>query len=127
MILSALCPGPYFCIPRGLSTLYRCSLTPKATGPDGISPELVKEFAYELSSPLFNRYFKLFLQRRSGAQAVETSHCCSHTQKKAPRVDKLRPVSWVLEDIKGVLHPDTKIGMFCLFSPTSRRKSILFM
>ena len=28
---------------------------------------------------------------------------------------------------KGVLHPDTKISMFCLFSPSSRRKSILFM
>ena len=29
--------------------------------------------------------------------------------------------------IKGVLYPDTKISMFCLFSPSSRRKSILFM
>ena len=29
--------------------------------------------------------------------------------------------------LKGVLHPDTKISMFCLFSPSSRRKSILFM
>ena len=29
--------------------------------------------------------------------------------------------------VKGVLHPDTKISMFCLFSPSSRRKSILFM
>ena len=28
---------------------------------------------------------------------------------------------------KGVLQPDTKISMFCLFSPSSRRKSILFM
>ena len=32
-----------------------------------------------------------------------------------------------LNDFKGVLHPDTKISMFCLFSPSSRRKSILFM
>ena len=31
------------------------------------------------------------------------------------------------EMVKGVLHPDTKISMFCLFSPSPRRKSILFM
>ena len=29
--------------------------------------------------------------------------------------------------LKGVLHPDTKISMFCLFSPSSRKESILFM
>ena len=29
--------------------------------------------------------------------------------------------------VKGVLHPSTKISMFCLFSPSSRKKSILFM
>ena len=87
-------------------------------GPDGISPKLVKEFAYELSST-FNWYLKLFLQRRSFAQAVETSHCCSHTQNKAPWVDKLRPVSltgcfakigeglWVLEDIQDKIDPQT--------------------
>ena len=28
---------------------------------------------------------------------------------------------------KGVLHPSTKISIFCLFSPSSRGKSILFM
>ena len=27
--------------------------------------------------------------------------------------------------LKGVLHPNTKISMFCLFSPSSRRKLIL--
>ena len=34
---------------------------------------------------------------------------------------------YIIKCIKGVLHPDTKISMFCLFSPSSRRKSILFM
>ena len=29
--------------------------------------------------------------------------------------------------LKGVLHPSTKISMFCLFSPSSRGKLILFM
>ena len=51
---------------------------------------------------------------------METSHCCSHTQNKAPRVDKLRPVSltdcfakigegfvtnWVLKDIQDKIDP----------------------
>ena len=30
-------------------------------------------------------------------------------------------------NLKGVLHPSTKISMFCLFSPSSRGKLILFM
>ena len=34
-------------------------------------------------------------------------------------------VTWC--SIKGVLHPSTKISMFCLFSPSSRGKLILFM
>ena len=31
------------------------------------------------------------------------------------------------DDFKRVLHPSTKISMFCLFSPLSRGKCILFM
>ena len=33
----------------------------------------------------------------------------------------------IFHHLKGVLHPDTKISMLCLFSPSSRRKSVLFM
>ena len=51
---------------------------------------------------------------------METRHCCSHTQNKNPRVDKLRPVpltdcfakigegfvtNWVLEDIQNKINP----------------------
>ena len=36
-----------------------------------------------------------------------------------------RPYPTLFFFVKGVLHPDTKISMFCLFSPSSRKKSIL--
>ena len=92
----------------------------KATGPDGISPKLVKEFAYELSSPLtdiLNCSYKGVVPKQ-WKQAVVVPI----PKTKPPRVDKLRPVSltdcsakigegfvtnWVLEDIQDKIEPPT--------------------
>ena len=90
----------------------------KATGPDGISPKLVKEFAYELSSPLtdiLNCSYKGVVPKQ-WKQAIVVPI----PKTKPPRVDKLRPVSltdcsakigegfvtnWVLEDIQDKIDP----------------------
>ena len=45
--------NPHHCSILGMCTLSSKKVkSTKATGPDGISPKLVKEFAYELSSPV---------------------------------------------------------------------------
>ena len=64
----------------------------KATGPDGISPKLVKEFAYELSSSLtdiLNCSYKEGVVPKQWKQAIVVPI----PKTKPPRVDKLRPVS----------------------------------
>ena len=64
----------------------------KATGPDGISPKLVKEFAYELSSPvtvILNCSYKEGVVPKQWKQAIVVP--ISNT-KPPPQVDKLRPV-----------------------------------
>ncbi|XP_072048885.1 uncharacterized protein [Amphiura filiformis] len=85
----------------------------KACGPDGISPKLVKEFSYELSTPLTDLLNCSFTEgvvpkqwKRDVVVPIPKTH--------PPREDKLRPVSltdcfakvsesfitnWVLEDV----------------------------
>ena len=91
----------------------------KATGPDGISPKLMKEFAYELSSPLtdiLNCSYKEGVVPKQWKQAIVVPI----PKTKPPMVDKVRPVSltdcfakigegfvtnWVLEDIQDKIDP----------------------
>ena len=53
--------------------------------------------------------------------------CCTYDLLVLSDFDVCFGMEIKIDMIKGVLHPDTKISMFCLFSPSSRRKSILFM
>ena len=55
----------------------------------------------------------------SNINLIRLNQALHITKKSSERNDAL--------ELKGVLHPDTKISMFCLFSPSSGRKSILFM
>jgi hypothetical protein len=91
----------------------------KASGPDGISPKLVKEFAYELTLPLTN---VLNTSYAEGVVPVQWKRAVvvPIPKTKPPRADKLRPVSltdcfskigegfvtdWVLEDIQDKIDP----------------------
>ena len=91
----------------------------KATGPDGISPKLVKEFAYELSSPLtdvLNCSYKEGVVPKQWKKAIVVPI----PKTNPPTADKLRPVSltdcfakigegfvtnWVLDDIQDKIDP----------------------
>ena len=103
----------------------------KATGPDGISPKLVKEFAYELSSPvtdILNCSYKEGVVPKQWKQAIVVP---IPKTKPPSRVDKLRPVSltdcfakigegfvtnWVLEDIQDKIDPQQFGNINCIFT-----------
>ena len=86
----------------------------KAAGPDGISPKLIKKFAYELSTPLtdvLNCSYKNGVVPKQWKKAIVVPI----PKTKPPQADKLRPVSltdcfskigegfvtkWILEDIQ---------------------------
>ena len=93
--------------------------TTKATGPDGISPKLVKEFAYELSLPLtdvLNCSYTEGVVPKQWKKAIVVPI----PKTKPVRADKLRPISltdcfakigegfvtnWVLDDIQDKIDP----------------------
>ena len=89
----------------------------KAGGPDGIKPQLVKEFAYELSTPItdiLNCSFKEGIVPSQWKKAIVVPI----PKTRPPSVDKLRPVSltsifskvaesfvakWIVEDIGSLI------------------------
>jgi hypothetical protein len=91
----------------------------KASGPDGISPRLIREFAYELSTPLTD---VLNCSYQEGVVPTQWKRAIvvPIPKTKPARADKLRPVSltdcfskisegfmtkWVLEDIGEKIDP----------------------
>ena len=57
----------------------------KASGPDGISPKIIKEFAYEFSTPICD------ILNSSYAEGVvptqwKKSHCCAHSKNQPAKM-----------------------------------------
>lgn len=85
----------------------------KATGPDGVKPQLVKEFAYELSIPLTDILNSSYVEGVVPTQ-WKKAHVVPIPKTNPPNIEKLRPVSltsifakiaegfvckWILDDI----------------------------
>ncbi|XP_072042807.1 uncharacterized protein [Amphiura filiformis] len=95
----------------------------KACGPDGVSPRLIKEFAYELSIPvtdILNCSYHEGVVPTQWKKAIVVPI----PKTKPPKVDKLRPVSltdvlskigeefvvkWILEDIEDKIDPNSLV------------------